>query len=59
MPTGRTYRALHDALKARGFVVYEGQGRLVRDVFRVANMGHLDARDFDAFLAALGAVLAA
>ena len=59
MPTGRTYRALHDALKARGFVVYEGQGRLVRDVFRVANMGHLDTRDFDAFLAALGAALAA
>ena len=25
-PAGRTYAALHDALKARGFVIYEGQG---------------------------------
>ena len=58
-PEGHTYRELHDALKARGFVVYEGQGRLAREVFRVANMGHLTAADFDAFLAALGEVLAA
>jgi 2-aminoethylphosphonate-pyruvate transaminase len=56
-PAGRTYAALHDGLKARGFVVYEGQGRLARDVFRVANMGHLGADDFDAFLTALGEVL--
>ena len=57
-PEGRTYGALHDALKARGFVVYEGQGRLAREVFRVANMGHLEPADFDAFLGALGEVLA-
>jgi len=58
-PEGHTYRALHDALKARGFVVYEGQGRLAREVFRVANMGHLAEADFDAFLVALGEVLGA
>jgi 2-aminoethylphosphonate-pyruvate transaminase len=58
-PPGRTYAALHDGLKARGFVVYEGQGRLASEVFRVANMGHLGAADFDAFLAALGEVLGA
>jgi 2-aminoethylphosphonate-pyruvate transaminase len=58
-PEGRTYRELHDALKARGFVVYEGQGRLAREVFRVANMGHLASADFDAFLRALAEVLAA
>jgi 2-aminoethylphosphonate-pyruvate transaminase len=59
LPRGRTYRELHDALKARGYVVYEGQGRLARDVFRVANMGHLSSRDFDGFLAALAEILAA
>jgi 2-aminoethylphosphonate-pyruvate transaminase len=59
LPEGRTYRELHDALKARGFVVYEGQGRLAGDVFRVANMGHLTPADFDGFLTALGRVLAA
>jgi 2-aminoethylphosphonate-pyruvate transaminase len=58
LPRGRTYRELHDGLKARGFVVYEGQGRLARDLFRVANMGHLTMADFDRFLAALGEVLA-
>ncbi|MGH7894998.1 MAG: pyridoxal-phosphate-dependent aminotransferase family protein [Candidatus Binatia bacterium] len=56
-PKGRAYRELHDALKARGFVIYEGQGRLAREVFRVANMGHLKSADFDAFLAALAKVL--
>jgi 2-aminoethylphosphonate-pyruvate transaminase len=59
LPAGRTYAQLHDGLKARGFVVYEGQGRLAREVFRVANMGHLTAADFDAFLVALGEVLKA
>ena len=58
-PAGHTYRALHDGLKARGFVVYEGQGRLAREVFRVANMGHLGPDDFDAFLSALGEILRA
>jgi 2-aminoethylphosphonate-pyruvate transaminase len=58
LPAGRDYRALHDGLKARGFVVYEGQGRLARELFRVANMGHLTLADFDRFLVALGEVLA-
>ena len=58
LPRGRAYAALHDGLKARGFVVYEGQGRLARELFRVANMGHLATADFGRFLAALGEVLA-
>jgi 2-aminoethylphosphonate-pyruvate transaminase len=58
LPEGRTYADLHDALKARGFVVYEGQGRLERAIFRVANMGHLTSEDFTRFVAALGEVLA-
>jgi len=58
-PRGRTYRELHDALKSRGYVIYEGQGRLAREVFRVANMGHLSTADFDGFLAALAETLSA
>src|SRR5262245_2232664 len=57
MPAGFTYARLHDGLKARGFVIYEGQGKLARDLFRVANMGALTRADFAAFLDALGAVL--
>jgi 2-aminoethylphosphonate-pyruvate transaminase len=58
LPSGRTYATLHDGLRARGFVVYEGQGRLARELFRVANMGHLTSDDFARFLVALGEVLA-
>jgi 2-aminoethylphosphonate-pyruvate transaminase len=56
-PAGRTYGDLHDGLRTRGFVVYEGQGKLAREAFRVANMGHLQRADFERFLAALGEVL--
>ena len=57
LPPGRSYADFHDGLKTRGFVIYEGQGRLAREIFRVANMGHLERADFERFLAALGAVL--
>lgn len=57
MPAGHTYATLHDGLKARGFVVYEGQGKLAHELFRVANMGALAPADFLRFLAALGEVL--
>ncbi|MCS6924319.1 MAG: 2-aminoethylphosphonate aminotransferase [Candidatus Binatia bacterium] len=57
LPAGMTYRALHDALKERGFVIYEGQGELQSGIFRVANMGHLTLDDFRRFLESLGEVL--
>jgi 2-aminoethylphosphonate-pyruvate transaminase len=56
-PAGRTYAELHDALKERGFVIYEGQGWFAREAFRVANMGALTRDDLDRFLAALAEVL--
>lgn len=58
-PPGLAYPALHAELKARGFVIYEGQGEFARQAFRVANMGVLGEPDFRAFLAALGDVLGA
>jgi 2-aminoethylphosphonate-pyruvate transaminase len=58
LPAGLTYEALHDALKARGYVVYAGQGDLASRIFRVANMGHLTIEQFKGFLAALTEVLA-
>ena len=57
LPDGITYHRLHDDLKARGFVIYEGQGKLQSGVFRVANMGHLTLNDFRQFLQALEEVL--
>ena len=59
LPEGMTYQRLHDDLKTRGFVIYEGQGKLQTGIFRVANMGHLTLDDFRRFLGALEAVLSA
>ena len=59
LPEGMTYQHLHDDLKAHGFVIYEGQGKLQTGIFRVANMGHLTLEDFRRFLGALEAVLSA
>jgi 2-aminoethylphosphonate-pyruvate transaminase len=57
LPEGVTYTKLHDELKERGFVIYEGQGKLQTTVFRVANMGSLTLDDFRNFLSALADVL--
>ena len=56
-PRGRSYPELHDALKARGYVIYEGQGWFAKEAFRVANMGALRPSDLDGFLSALGTAL--
>jgi 2-aminoethylphosphonate-pyruvate transaminase len=53
LPDGVTYEALHDHLKAEGFVIYAGQGRLADTVFRLAYMGDIQAADLDALCAAL------
>ncbi len=57
LPVGVSYASLHAGLKKRGFVIYEGQGRLRGKIFRVANMGALTTADFDRFRGALSAVL--
>jgi 2-aminoethylphosphonate-pyruvate transaminase len=57
LPAGFTYETLHDALKARGYVIYAGQGELATRAFRVANMGHLTRAQLQGFLAALTEVL--
>ena len=51
-------RALHDQLKARGYVIYAGQGQLEEQIFRIANMGALTEKDIQGFLAAFEQVLA-
>jgi len=58
LPPGLTYQELHDRVRADGFVIYEGQGQLSREVFRVANMGALGEDDFARFLASLERAMA-
>ncbi len=56
LPAGVGYEALHDALKAEGYVIYATQQQL-DGVFRVANMGQLTERDVEGFLGALDRAL--
>ncbi|HKR38563.1 MAG TPA: 2-aminoethylphosphonate aminotransferase, partial [Paraburkholderia sp.] len=47
---------LHDALKARGFVIYAGQGGLSAELFRISTMGDIHAADVERLLAAFDEV---
>lgn len=59
LPPGLSYAALHDGLKARGFVIYAGQGKLAAGIFRISAMGDIDAADMDRLRDALAAEIAA
>ncbi|APA87509.1 2-aminoethylphosphonate aminotransferase [Paraburkholderia sprentiae WSM5005] len=50
LPNGLAYAQLHDALKARGFVIYAGQGGLSAELFRISTMGNIGAADIDRLL---------
>ncbi|GAA7766499.1 MAG: 2-aminoethylphosphonate aminotransferase [Burkholderiaceae bacterium] len=47
LPNGVAYEQLHDGLKARGFVIYAGQGGLSSQLFRISTMGAITAADID------------
>jgi 2-aminoethylphosphonate-pyruvate transaminase len=50
LPTGLAYPRLHDGLKARGFVIYAGQGGLSATLFRISTMGAVKAEDVERLL---------
>ena len=50
VPPRTTYEALHDHLKAAGFVIYAGQGQFEGEVFRIAVMGDVGPQDIDRLL---------
>jgi len=50
LPAGLSYPALHDGLKAEGFVIYAGQGDLSKTLFRISTMGNLNSTDIDRLL---------
>ena len=59
LPRGLDYEALHDALKARGFVIYAGQGNLASSLFRISTMGDVHADDMDRLIDGVRAALQA
>ena len=50
LPANLSYTQLHDRLKARGFVIYAGQGALAAELFRISTMGNIHAADVERLL---------
>lgn len=48
LPDGCDYELAHDAFRQAGFVIYAGQGKFARNIFRIAHMGAIGADDLDA-----------
>ncbi len=57
LPKGITYETLHDALKAKGFVIYAGQGGLSKELFRISTMGAIEPGDMDRLIASVAELL--
>jgi 2-aminoethylphosphonate-pyruvate transaminase len=57
LPEGLTYQALHDHMRAHGYVIYAGQGNLAKEMFRIANMGALTDDALDGVIRALERIL--
>jgi 2-aminoethylphosphonate-pyruvate transaminase len=53
LPPGCGYGRIHDGLKQRGFLIYEGQGKLSSEIFRISTMGDISHYDMERLLAAL------
>lgn len=57
LPDKMEYGLLHDGLKSRGFVIYAGQGGLVKSIFRISLMGAISDDDILRFLTAVEEVI--
>ena len=59
LPPGVSYNALHDGLKERGFVIYNGQGEYADRLFRISTMGAIERADARRIVSATRAVIKA
>ncbi len=57
LPKNLDYQQLHDQLKDKGFVIYAGQGGLVKSLFRVSCMGEIGIDDMERFISSFGEIL--
>lgn len=57
LPTGISYQELHDAIKEKGFIIYNSQGHLQGKVFMLGVVGVINEQDIKNFLAVLSEVL--
>ena len=59
LPPGLGYQALHDRLKAAGFIIYAGQGAFAKSLFRIACMGEIKTADIERLIAEVGKIMPA
>lgn len=59
LPEGTTYDRLHDELKARGYVMYAGQGGLASRFFRICTLGEIPGGRLEELEHVLGQALRA
>lgn len=57
LPKSISYNELHDNLRRAGFVIYAGQGKISKKIFRIANMGAITKEDIERFNFALRGIL--
>ncbi|MBI4005760.1 MAG: 2-aminoethylphosphonate--pyruvate transaminase [Gammaproteobacteria bacterium] len=57
LPKGITYEQLHDKLKKNGFIIYAGQGKLAKTIFRVSCMGDITENDMRRFVSCVKEML--
>ena len=57
LPRNMTYGKLHDALKAKGFIIYAGQGKLSKILFRISAMGAITDDDMYRLVTELKSIL--
>src|SRR6185295_8199495 len=57
LPMGSTGEDWYEALRRRGYVVYQAKGALRATCFLAANMGYLEVATIDRFLGTVGDVL--
>ena len=57
LPVGVAYTQLHDGLKAKGFVIYAGQGGLSAEIFRISTMGNIESADIERLLDSVAALV--
>lgn len=58
-PEGVEGALIYERMRGKGFELAMGYGDLKETTFRIGNMGHIEERDIDLMLEALGEVLAA
>ena len=57
LPQKIGYSEFHDQLKREGYVIYAGQGKLAKSIFRISTMGAISRGDMERFLSVIRQIL--